>query len=217
MEDLRNLRGRSINLGSGQRTVTYALSQEILSFAGLAPSDFQPMATTSEQLASETELDRLPDAIFIATMPPSALVRRLVVHFEYRLIPLPFGDAFRLTALQDMGHPARPDPIRKEHLVDAIIPAFAYQASPPVPPQSIVTIGCRILLITNRNTDRAIVVELLNLMITSRFAEAMQPSLDSGVVRQLAEVPWHQGALDYRSRDEPVITGERISVLSNGP
>ena len=52
-------------------------------------------------------------------------------------------------------------------------------------------------------------------MIASRFAEAMQPSLDAGIVRQHAEVPWHPGALDYRRRDDPLISGERIGLLSN--
>ena len=52
-------------------------------------------------------------------------------------------------------------------------------------------------------------------MIASRFAEAMQPSLDAGIVRQHAELPWHPGALDYRRRDEPLITGEGLGVISN--
>jgi hypothetical protein len=43
----------------------------------------------------------------------------------------------------------------------------------------------------------------------------MQPTLDAGIVRQHAEVPWHPGALEYRRRDEPLITGELIGVLSN--
>jgi hypothetical protein len=70
-------------------------------------------------------------------------------------------------------------------------------------------------LITNVRTERATVTKVLDLMIASRFAEAMQPSLDAGIVRQHAEVPWHPGALDYRSRDEPLITGEEIGLLSN--
>jgi TRAP-type uncharacterized transport system substrate-binding protein len=215
LEDLRNLRGRTINLGSGKRTGTFWLSQEILAFAGLTPADYRPQAMTSDELRGEDERKRLPDAIFISTMPPSELVQRLVVHFGYRLVPLPFGDAFRLTALQEIGGHSPPDGIRREHIVDATIPAYTYQTSPPVPPRTIATLGCRILLITNRLTDRATVVKLLDLMIASRFAEAMQPSLDAAIVRQHAEVPWHPGALDYRGRDDPLITGEKIGVLSN--
>ncbi len=215
LDDLRNLIGRTINLGSGKRTGTYWLSQEILEFAGLVHTDYRPLAMTSEELRGEDERERLPDAIFISTMPPSELVHRLVVRFGYRLVPLPFGDAFRLTALQEIGGHSPPDEIRREHIVDSTIPAYTYQTSPPVPPQTIATLGCRVLLLTNRLTDRATVVKLLDLMIASRFAEAMQPSLDAAMVRQHAEVPWHPGALDYRGRDDPLITGEKIGVLSN--
>jgi TRAP-type uncharacterized transport system substrate-binding protein len=216
VEDLRNLRGRTVNLGTGRGGGMYWLSHDILSFAGLAPGDYRALEMTAEEIGSENDRERLPDAVLISTMPPSELVRRLVVQFGYRLVPLPFGDAFRLTALREVILPARPDGIRKEHIVDATIPAFAYQANPPVPPQALTTLGCRILLITNRRTDPATVVKLLDLMIASRVAEAMQPTLDAGIVRQHAEVPWHPGALEYRRRDEPLITGELISVLSNG-
>jgi hypothetical protein len=164
---------------------------------------------------SEKHRERLPDAVFISTMPPSDLVRRLVVQFDFRLIPLPFGDAFRLTALQHAARFVPTEGIRREHIVDATIPAYAYEASPAVPPQSIATLGLRVLVITNVRTPRATVTKLLDRIIASRFAEAMQPTLDAGIVRQHAELPWHPGAIDYRRRDEPLITGEGLGVISN--
>jgi TRAP-type uncharacterized transport system substrate-binding protein len=215
LEDLQNLRGKSINLGLGKHTVMYPLSQEILSFVGLMPGTYRPLVMSFEELSSENQRERLPDAIFISAMPPSELVRRLVVHFDYRLVPLPFGDAFRLTALDHAAGSAPAEGIRKEHIVDATIPAYAYEASPAVPPQAIATFGLRVLLVTNVKMDSATVVKLLDLVIGSRFAEALQPSLDAGIVRQHAEIPWHPGAIDYRRRDEPLITGEGIGVISN--
>ena len=215
LADLQNLRGRTISLGSDKHTVVYLLSQEVLSFVGLTPRDYQPLVIPYEELVREHDPSRLPDVVFISAMPPSEVVRRLVVDFGYRLVPIPFGDAFRLTAL----HRGMLSPvvggIRKENIVDATIPAYAYKASPPVPPQATLTLGLRVLLVTNSQTDRSTVTKVLDLMIASRFAEAMQPSLDAGIVRQHAEVPWHPGALDYRLRDEPLITGEGIGVLSN--
>jgi hypothetical protein len=217
MDDLGQLRGKTINLGSGKKTGTYWLSQEILSFVGLSRADYRPTAMTSEELRAVTDRDRLPDAIFIATMPPSELVRHLVVDFGYRLVPMTFGDAFRLSALlRPAGREAAEGvPIRKEHVVDATIPAYAYQVSPPVPPQAVATLGSRVLVIANQRTDRATVVRLLEAVLSSRFAEAVQPPLDAGIVRQHAEVPWHLGSLDFRRRDQPLITGELIGVLSN--
>ncbi len=178
-------------------------------------NDYQPLVIPYEELVRESNPSRLPDVVFISAMPPSEVVHRLVVDFGYRLVPLPFGDAFRLTALHHGALSPVVEGIRKENIVDATIPAYAYKASPPVPPQAIPTLGLRVLLVTNSQTDRTTVTKVLDLMIASRFAEAMQPSLDAGIVRQHAEVPWHPGALDYRRRDEPMITGERIGVLSN--
>lgn len=149
MDDLQHLRGKSINLGMGKNTVMYPLSQEILSFVGLAPGDYRPLVMSSEELSSEKNRDRLPDAAFISAMPPSDLVSRLVVSFNYRLIPLPFGDAFRLTALHHAARSAPGEGIRREHIIDATIPAYAYEASPAVPPQAIATLGLRVLVITN--------------------------------------------------------------------
>ena len=53
--DLQNLRGKSINLGMGKNTVMYPLSQDILSFVGLAPADYRPLVMSFEELSSETE------------------------------------------------------------------------------------------------------------------------------------------------------------------
>ncbi len=52
--------------------------------------------------------------------------------------------------------------------------------------------------------------------MASRLTEVMQPPLDAGMVRQHAELPMHPGAIDYRRRDDPVITSDLIGVLSNG-
>ena len=215
LDDLQNLRGKSINLGLGKNTVMYQLSQEILSFVGLGPGDYRPLVMSFEELSTEKHRERLPDAVFISAMPPSDLVRRLVVQFDYRLVGLPFGDAFRLTALHHSANSGPHEGIRREHIIDATIPAYAYEASPAVPPQAIATLGLRVIMVTHVRMHRATVVKLLDRIIGSRFAEAMQPSLDASIVRQHAELPWHPGALDYRRRDEPLITGEGLGVISN--
>jgi hypothetical protein len=98
--DLRELRGKTINLGSVKRAAMYRLSQEILKFAGLSLDQFRASVLTSEELRAERDRDRLPEAIFIATTPPSELVRHLIISQGFRLVPLPFGDAFRLSALE---------------------------------------------------------------------------------------------------------------------
>jgi TRAP-type uncharacterized transport system substrate-binding protein len=216
VRDFAQLRGKSINLGSGKRTGMYWLSREILSFAGLAPQDYHASGMTSEQLQAQRERDRLPDAIFIATRPPSELVRSLVVRFGYRLVPLPFGEAFRATALRPLVD-VPPDGIliRKEHLLDAVIPPYSYDVSPPAPPRPNATLGTRVLLITYARTGNNQVIRLLDGLLASRYAQTVQPPLTADILRQPAEAPWHPGALEYRRRGDPLITGELIGILSN--
>ena len=61
MDDLQNLRGKSINLGMGKNTVMYPLSLEILSFVGLAPGDYRPLVMSFEE-ALQPENDAVPSS-----------------------------------------------------------------------------------------------------------------------------------------------------------
>ncbi len=213
---LGELRGKTINLASSKRGAMYLLSQAILDFAGLRPSDFRPSLRSSEQLGAERDRDRLPDAIFIATTPPSELVRHLIVEQGYRLVPLPFGDAFRLSALGELDREKTEKMVlRREHIADAQIPIYSYQVSPPEPPQNIATMGARTLLIANAKTSSTTVARLLDAVIASRFGQTLQPPLDASIIRVAPEAPWHHGTEEYQQRDDPLITSETIGILSN--
>lgn len=215
-KDFGGLKGRTINLGSGKRAGTYWLSQEILAFAGLARGDYRGTSMTSEQLGAERDPKRMPDAIFIATTPPSELVKSLVDRLGYRLVPMPFGPAFRATAMSTPA-PVPTGGIRvlKEHITDVVIPAYTYDVAPPIPPTDLTTLGSRMLLIANEHTPRRTVVRLIDRLLASRLAQTIQPPLTPDIVRQPAEAPLHAGAVEYRRRDEPVITGELIGILSD--
>lgn len=214
--DFGVLRGKTINLGSGRRTGTYWLSREVLSFAGLPPTEYRASDMTSEQLRAIDDPKRLPDAIFIVTRPPSGLVDRLVQRFGFRLVALPFGQAFRATALAGQ-EPVPPDGIavQKAHIPDTIIPAYSYAVSPPVPAQDLPTLGSRLLLVCAEKVPARTVYLLLDAFIETPFAHLIEPPLTPDIVKQAAEAPWHQGAIDYRQRDQPVVTGELIDILSN--
>ena len=92
-QDLRNLRGRTINLGNGKHTVMYWLGQELLSFVGLAAEDYRPLVvddrTTRERDRGGALARRhfyLGDAPLRAGSPAGRALR-------FRLVPMPFGDA----------------------------------------------------------------------------------------------------------------------------
>ncbi len=124
----------------------------ILSFAGLAQAI--EALNDAEEIGSETDREQLPKPVFISTMPPSELVRRLVVQFGYRLVPLPFGDAFRLTALRGGDTcPCDPTGINTKNTSSTRhgprrSRTRAARQSAPGPST---TLGCRIILITHRS------------------------------------------------------------------
>jgi TRAP-type uncharacterized transport system substrate-binding protein len=214
--DLGALRGKSVNLGSGRRTGTYWLSRELLSFAGLAPGDYQATHLTIPQLLGEPDRKQLPDAVFIITSPPARLVRHLAIEHRYKIVPLPYGDAFRAHALAEPSEtPAEGIVVRKEHVADAVIPAFSYGVSPAIPPQNVATVGSRLLLITHRRTNPATVSRVLEALLASRWASAVQPPVDKSVLQLAPEIAMHPGAVEFRDRDQPLITGESVSFLSN--
>jgi hypothetical protein len=154
--------------------------------------------------------------VFIITSPPARLVRHLAIEHRYKIVPLPYGHAFRAHALAEpSGTPSDGIVVRKEHVADAIIPAFSYGVSPAIPPQNIATVGSRLLLITHRRTGAATVSRVLETLLASRWANAVQPSVDKGVLQLAPEIALHPGAVEFRDRDQPLITGESVSFLSN--
>jgi TRAP-type uncharacterized transport system substrate-binding protein len=216
VKELGALRGKTVNLGSGKRTGTYWLSRELLEFAGLSPGDYRATNLTVPQLRDEANRENLPDAVFVVTRPPSLLVRHLAVDHRYRLVPLPFGEAFRAYALvQHAETPPEGIVVRREHIPDAVIPAFSYGVTPAVPPQTITTLGSRQLLVTNRRTSSATVIRVLETLLESRWAKAMQPPVDKTLLQLPPELAMHPGAADLRDRGEPLITGESLGFLSN--
>jgi TRAP-type uncharacterized transport system substrate-binding protein len=216
VDDFGALRRRSINLGSGRRTGTYWLSRELLEFAGLAPGDYHATNLDLAGLLGESDREKLPDAVFLVSLPTGRLLRHLLIDQRFRLVPLPFGEAFRANALEHPGvTPAEGILVRKEHIPDARIPEFSCGVSPAIPPRTVVTVGSRVLLITHRHTRPATVVRVLETMFNSRWANAVQPPIDKGILRLPPEAPLHPGTVEFRDRDQPLITGESLSFVSS--
>jgi TRAP-type uncharacterized transport system substrate-binding protein len=227
------LRGKSVNLGPGEGSITYWLAREVLAFAGLSPGargrpgDYRATSLSPLQLVAESDRARLPDAFFYATPLPSPIVSHLVQR-RYRLVPLLFRDAFALGAMADslrepVREPAgtgRSPPKSDEHPIilreqvsDIVIPAFTYQADPGVPPVPLHTLGMKALLIANHRVERAVVSRVLAAIFQTRFAKIIQPPLDVHRLEEVPEIPWHPGSVEYLDLSKPVLTNEFLSKL----
>lgn len=103
----------------------------------------------------------------------------------------------------------------KEHITEAVIPAFTYGANPPVPPADIHTLGMRVLLLTNSRTSDVAVQRVLDPIFRTRFAKLVDPPLSASILAQVPEAPLHPGTVEYLERDQPLVTGDRVGFLAN--
>jgi TRAP-type uncharacterized transport system substrate-binding protein len=232
--DLRALKGKVVNLGSGPSTATYYLAQEVLSFAGLSgpsdqgPGDYRPTTFAPDELFEKKDRSALPDALFIVSTLPSVPVQELVRRYNFRLVPLPFDEAFALGALsqgelapaatRSASGGAREDQavtVLREHVTDVVIPRFTYQVKPPVPDSELHTLGTRLLLVSHKDTAPEAVYRVLDCIFNTRFAKVLHPPLDPKLLHDLPEAPWHRGTLAYLDRDKPLITGDFMAQVAN--
>jgi TRAP-type uncharacterized transport system substrate-binding protein len=216
--NLAALRGKVIDLGDAG-SGTRVLAGEVLSFSGLTPHrDFVVSQLSYAELRREPDRSRLPDAVFTVSTLPSPIVRHLVTKHHYRLVALPFLEAFALGALdREESPPGPPDErairIDRRHVYDAMVPAFVYEMDPGVPPEPIHTLGTRLLLVARRDVSPGTVGRLLEVVFNSPFAQVIHPPLETKLLDIPPELPWHDGTTDFVRRNSPLIAGDVIDLV----
>ncbi len=220
------LRDKRVNLGglgSGQRDLAAA----VMAFGGMGAGDgrlgdrFTALDLDRGamlQLAQTSSRDALPDATFVLATLPSIIARKLVRQFGYRVVPLPFSEAFALGTLADAEGPAPVGPaahVQREYVADATIPPFTYEVEPGVPEQTVRTLGTRLVLVAGEHVHGDLVEQLLDVVYASRFAKIAHPPLTRDLLMLPPEFDLHAGTLDYLARDKPLVTGDRVDELSN--
>jgi TRAP-type uncharacterized transport system substrate-binding protein len=220
------LKGRRVGLGP-PTTSAHFLARDVLAFAGLrAPtadckgdyiaeeSSPQDLRLRLERLrgltgaARDEALAALPDAVFLLSSLPSILARDLVTQAGYRLVALPFADAYCL----DRIHPTETGEVRidRASFSTAEIPAYTYSVEPPVPDKPCRTIATPLLLIAYAPTEPEGVNRLLGTVFDGPIAGLARPQPLRG---QVPQFPLHTGAERYMRRNEPLMTPELLSGL----
>jgi TRAP-type uncharacterized transport system substrate-binding protein len=216
-EHLVALDGKTVSVGDAA-TGTHTLAVAVLAFAGLTPQvegkvgGYITRNLTIEKLMTANTGD-LPDAIFLVASLPSRVVAHLVTKHGYRLVPLPFGEAFALSSLsRDIGQRPTSHTIDKGRTYPATIPAFAYGVEPATPPQALPTLGNRLLVVANKDVDPRAIEKLIECIFGSKFAQVIRPPLDAKLMELPPELPWHDGAEAFRRRSRPVVSGDVLTV-----
>jgi TRAP-type uncharacterized transport system substrate-binding protein len=212
---LTALRGKTVELEEVE-SGTHSLATAVLAFAGLRPRDqdpagYVPTAVGRERLLAETDIGRMPDAVFLISSLPSSTTTLLVHRHGYRLVPLPFAEAF---ALESLARPAdSPDAGARGTIVNgriqaATIPAFTYGLDPPVPAKLLPTLGTRLILVAHKDVPPRVAYRLVETTYAAEFGKIIRPSLDAKLLDLPPEFPWHDGSVLYQQRNAPVLSGE---------
>jgi TRAP-type uncharacterized transport system substrate-binding protein len=208
--DYGQLKGRSISMDA-THSATSLLATELLRFTGLIDRDtgaphYTPVTLTQVQLLSETDGSRLPDAVFQLAGMPSPTIKHLISNFNYRLVPLPFGESFNLDRFRDTeAGPAAGTHLRLNKMLvqEFVVPAFAYSVSPPVPPVDTRTLATRLVLIGNDNVDDRLVRRVLEVILSPDVASLARPPLDIGLLSSAFQFARHPGTDRYVSSLQP--------------
>jgi TRAP-type uncharacterized transport system substrate-binding protein len=210
------LEGKTVNVGE-VGSGTHSLASETLAFAGLYPRGAEhprgyiPYEKSREQLYHEKDRNLLPDAVMLVSVLPSTTARFLVTERGYVLTPVPFGEAFALEARAAEEPGVEPKGslslVDKGHTYPTSIPAFTYSVEPPVPPQTVATLGTRLLIVAHKDVDLQVIRRFVEAALASHVAKTGNPPIDARILDIPPEFPWHDGTKLYRQRNEPVVSG----------
>ena len=221
---LAGLRGRVIDVGPAG-SATAGLASAVLAFArvpiagaaGTAGAVLRSLAPAEiEALVARGDRKALPDAVFHLATIPSILAEKLVRSGHYRLEPLGFADAFRLSALVEEKRPGgAAAEIERPFVVDTVIPGFAYGTDPATPPEPLHTLGTRLLLVAGARVAPETIERFLDAAFSSRFAHVVEPPLDRSLLDLPPRFALHRGTLVFKNQDKSVITENTVANLSN--
>lgn len=224
--DFSQLQGLSVSLGPAG-SETELITSAVLKFCGLSISPNRPIHQLridrqgiNELLATLNDLEQgsparaselrntLPDVVIHSSTLPSPLARQLIHIGEYRLIPLPFADAFsRITVKEEE---LDQDHIDEVHVVPATIPAFMYGAAPPVPASDVPTLGCPLILVAHDDVPNPAVARLLPHIFEGPVERVFHPP---AIAKSAASYPWHAASLAYRDKDKPLVRADIARLI----
>jgi hypothetical protein len=227
---LAALRGKRINCGPPS-SVMRVLARDVLRFSGLRPptasdaGDYRDEAVASQELMARLDridalppaeraqgLAALPDAALFLAPLPSLLARRLVAVAGYRMISLPFIDAYTLDRLNlhDPLGEAGGEVVDRSWIVATTVPPQLYGNDPPVPSEPCRALGTWLLLIGYAPSDPEVVARMLAVIYESPLTGLIQPP---PLRDQVPQFELHRGAELYLRRRQPLLTPELLSQL----
>jgi TRAP-type uncharacterized transport system substrate-binding protein len=231
-QGISGLHGKRVALGP-PTTASYHVGRDVLSFAGLLPTTetksggyiIDPI-TLQEGLQEMAQIEslsdaehakaiaRLPDAVMFLSPLPSPLARHLVTKFGYKLVDLPFAEAYGLDRL----NPPGADGVRVDRsmLTPGAIPPYTYSSIPAEPAKECPTLCVPLILVAQEDVDPKAVSFFLETIYDSPLTNAIRPPALS---EQVNPFPRHSGTEHYLHRNDPLLTPEaayKFGTLGGG-
>src|SRR5262249_50046707 len=130
------LRGRVVGMAP-EGSTSAGLAMAVLEFAGVpvagaggaAGSRPRPLGVGARAASAPADDSAFPDTIIHLATVPSKVALQLIHRAGYRLVPVPFAEAFRLNAILSDDAAGN---IERRHVSDAVIPAFTYGTEPAI-------------------------------------------------------------------------------------
>ncbi len=224
-QSLSNLRNHSVNLGVHE-SAGALLAESVLAYAGLSPTlttdatGYHPIyqdPTEIESALTATERSALPDAIIEFSSIPSKIAKTYIIKADYQLVGVTFADAFRLADMFNINESTDQNTLslNSRYTIDVTIPAYTYRTDPPVPSVAIHTIGAPLMLLSRDSVSPETVQTVLKSVFESRFARIMEPIISPNLLDLPPRVKLHEGTINYRNRDRPLIGKDDIDELSS--
>src|SRR5262249_15782333 len=131
-----------------------------------------------------------------------------VTGFGYKLVPMPFAEAYGLERL----NPPTAEGVRidRSMLTPGIIPAYTYGSDPAEPAQECPTICAPMILVAEDDADPETVSFLLETSYDSPLTSGIRPP---ALKEQVNAFPRHPGTERYLHRNDPLLTPEVASRL----
>jgi TRAP-type uncharacterized transport system substrate-binding protein len=223
---ISGLHGKRIALGP-PTTASYHIARDVLKFVGLLSTSetqsggysIDPMPPQEglremariESLGEPAHAEaiaRLPDAVMFLSPLPSPLARYLVAGFGYKLVPLPFAEAYGLDRL----NPPSAEGVRidRSMISPGVIPAYTYGGDPAEPAKECPTICVPLLLVAQDDVNPEAISFLLETIYESPLTSEIRPP---ALNEQVYAFPRHPGTERYVHRNDPLLTPEVGSNL----
>jgi hypothetical protein len=145
--------------------------------------------------------------LFLAPTP-SPLGKELAHTAGYRLLPVPFAEAFCRERLS----PPTSDGVQVDRSVlnPVSIPPFTYGHDPATPAEPCPTVGAPLLLVAKVDADPEAVARVLEAVYDSPLTNAIRPP---PLREQVAAFPLHPGTERYLQRNDPLLRSEDLAKL----